>query len=373
VAGRARRARGRAGGGTVTILDRYWLREFARAASACVAAAVLLFVAVDLVERGDELLQHGVNAREAALYYLLRLPGVFVAVAPVAVLLAVLVTVSVRSRANETAAAFSAGVSVARLAAPLVAGCAAVSLFAFAASEILVPRAEAAARAAARGRIAAGRPAAQFASNRHWVRTADGIASAAVVDPQTGRLQGFSYFELDGAFRPTRRLDARAAVPRGHGRWLLSEGRERRFPGGSADTFREREVVLPATIQGFLESETSPAEMTWSRLASYTREARARGYDVARYEVDLHGKIAYPLLNVIVGFLAVPLALRSPRAGGLWRSVGLGLAAGFACWMVLSASLALGRRGILPPAAAAWLPDLLFAAAGAALFRRLRP
>ena len=47
--------------------------------------------------------------------------------------------------------------------------------------------------------------------------------------------------------------------------------------------------------------------------------------------------------------LAIPFALRSPRSGGVWRSIGLGLLMGFACWVVLSASLSLGRKGMLRP------------------------
>jgi len=54
----------------------------------------------------------------------------------------------------------------------------------------------------------------------------------------------------------------------------------------------------------------------------------------------------------------------------VWRSIGAGLLIGFFCWMALSASLSLGRKGLFPPIAAAWLPNLLFAAAGILLFRR---
>jgi lipopolysaccharide export system permease protein len=67
--------------------------------------------------------------------------------------------------------------------------------------------------------------------------------------------------------------------------------------------------------------------------------------------------------------LAIPFALRSPRSGGVWRSIGLGLLMGFACWIVLSTSLSLGRKGILPALLAAWLPGILITGTGAALFR----
>jgi lipopolysaccharide export LptBFGC system permease protein LptF len=42
---------------------------------------------------------------------------------------------------------------------------------------------------------------------------------------------------------------------------------------------------------------------------------------------------------------------------------------GFACWVVLSTSLSLGRKGVLPALLAAWLPGILIAGTGAALFR----
>lgn len=351
------------------ILSRYMAREFASVAAACAAGAVTLFVGIDLVERADELMGARVGAVDVAAYYLLRLPGVFVSVAPVAMLLAVLVTVSLRGRANELTAIFSSGVSLFRASAPLLCGCAAVSLLSFVLAETVVPAAESRAREIARGGIRTGKAAAQFSSNRYWVRGEDAIFSAQVVNARTGVLQGFQYLELDGEFRPVRRIDARSARLAGAGRWILRDVRERTLRDGGVRTFAEREYAFPATLRGFLEKETTPAEMTYSRLAGYTRDARARGYDVRRYEVDLHAKLSYPLLDVVVGLLAVPIALRAPRSGGLWRSIGLGLLVGFACWAVLSASLSFGRAGLLPPLAAAWLPAAIFAAAGGILLR----
>ncbi|HQT96647.1 MAG TPA: LptF/LptG family permease [Thermodesulfobacteriota bacterium] len=109
--------------------------------------------------------------------------------------------------------------------------------------------------------------------------------------------------------------------------------------------------------------------MTYAQLSGYVGELRRKGYDAGSYETDLYAKIAYPLLNVLISMLAIPFALRSPRSGGVWRSIGLGLLMGFACWVVLSASLSLGKTGMLPAMVAAWLPGVLFAGSGAALFR----
>ncbi len=357
----------------MTVVTRYMLREFLKMAAACTAGFLVLYVVIDFVERADDFLEHHAAMSEVARYYLYRIPSIFVMISPVVVLLAVLITVSLRARANEFTAVFSGGISLARACAPILAGCAAFSVVALGASEILVPRANRGAREIARLRVRPDKVAAQFSLNRYWVRAGDGILSAQVVDAARGELHGFQYLELDRDFRLVRRVDARLATSGEGGRWKLLDGKERSF-AAPADTasFREREFEFPATIQAFLDGETPPEEMTYAQLSNYIADSRGRGYDVRRYEVDLGAKISYPLLNVIISTIAIPLSLYAPRKGGVWRSIGTGLLIGFFCWIALSASLSLGRKGILPPVAAAWLPNILFAATGALLFRGAR-
>ncbi|MGE5188533.1 MAG: LPS export ABC transporter permease LptG [Gemmatimonadota bacterium] len=357
----------------MTIVTRYMAREFLKMAAACTAGFLVLFLVIDFVERADDFLRHGAATGEIARYYLYRVPSIFVMISPVVVLLAVLITVSLRARANEFTALFSGGISLLRACAPLIVGCAAFSVLALGTSEILAPRANRGAREIARVRVRPEEVAAQFSLNRYWVRAGDAILSAQVVDAARGELHGFEYLEIDRDFRLVRRVDARLATAGTGGHWKLWDGKERSFPGsGEASAFKARVYEFPATIQTFLDGETPPDEMTYAQLADYIADARGRGYDVRRHEVDLDAKISYPLLNVIISMIAIPLSLYAPRKGGVWRSIGTGLLVGFFCWMALSASLSLGRKGMLPPAAAAWLPDVLFAAAGASLLRGTR-
>ena len=357
----------------MTIVTRYMTREFLKMAAACTAGFLMLFVVIDFVERADDFLRYDAAMGEMALYYLYRIPSIFVMISPVVVLLAVLITVSLRARANEFTALFSGGISLLRACAPLLAGCAAFSVLALGTSEILAPRANRGAREIARLRVRPGKVAAQFSLNRYWVRAGDGILSAQVVDAARGELHGFQYLELDRDFRLARRVDARLATAGEGELWKLRDGKERLFSSSAEPAaFRERDFEFPATIQAFLDGETPPEEMTYAQLSDYIADSRGRGYDVRRHEVDLNAKISYPLLNVVISTIAIPLSLFAPRRGGVWRSIGTGLLVGFFCWMALSASLSLGRKGMLPPAAAAWLPDVLFTATGAVLLRGAR-
>ncbi len=357
----------------MTVLDRYMFREFARAAAACIFGFLLLFILIDFVDHAEKLLRYHATAPEIGRYYLSMVPGIFVMISPVGTMLAVLIVISLRMRANELTAMFSGGVSLARVCVPVVIGCALLSALSLLCSELVAPIANRNAREIERLRLRPGSVAAQFAGNRYWMRGQGGILSASLVESGSRSLKGFLYFEIDPEFRPVRRIEARSATVLPDGTWELHNGEERHLGTAmSVEKFTTRAYRLPETITGFLEGQTPPEEMTFSQLAGYVAELHRKGYEARKYETDLHAKIAYPLLNIVVAILAIPFALRGPRFGGIWRSIGLGLLVGFACWIILSASLSLGTRGILPPPVAAWLPGVLFAATGAALFRGVR-
>jgi len=354
----------------MTVLSRYMFREFLRAAAACILGFMLLFLVIDFVNNVEKLLRHGANFQEISWYYLSILPNVFVTIAPVGTMLAVLVVLSTRVRGNELTAMFSGGYSLSRICAPVMAGCIIVSALSLLSSEFLAPAANRHAREIKRLRMRPGSVAAQFSGKRYWMRGEGGILSATLVDTGSRSLRGFLYFELDREFRPVRRIEAREAGILPGGAWELRRGVERRLGDpSSVETFETRVYRFPETIAGFLDGETPPEEMTYAELSGYVGELRKRGFEARRHETDLQAKIAYPLLNVLIAMLAIPFALRSPRSGGVWRSIGIGLLVGFACWILLSASLSMGKKGVFPPVVAAWLPGALFVGAGAALYR----
>jgi lipopolysaccharide export system permease protein len=68
--------------------------------------------------------------------------------------------------------------------------------------------------------------------------------------------------------------------------------------------------------------------------------------------------------------VAVALALRRGREGHLSTSLLEAVGLSLALWGVQGICLGLGLSGRLPPWLAAWLPNLLFAAAGTAAVRR---
>jgi lipopolysaccharide export system permease protein len=89
------------------------------------------------------------------------------------------------------------------------------------------------------------------------------------------------------------------------------------------------------------------------------------------YEIQLQRRYALPVAPVVLALAGIPLALRPGRAararGALLCAA---LAAGYYAAFVAARALALA--GGLPAAAAPWIPNALFAAAGALLLARRR-
>ncbi|MCL1926134.1 MAG: LPS export ABC transporter permease LptG [Syntrophorhabdaceae bacterium] len=354
----------------MTVLSRYMFLEFLKAVAACILSFMLLYLVIDFADNADRLIRNNAGIQEIGWYYLSLIPKVFVMTSPVATMLAVLIVLSMRIRGNELTAMYSGGCSLTRICAPIMVGCALVSMLSLLCSEILAPAANRQAHEIKRARMKPGSVAAQFSGKRYWMRGEEGILSATVVDSASKSLSGFMYYELDRQFRPSRRIEARKAVVHPDGSWELHDGEERLLKNTHpADRFKVRTYSFPETIQGFIEGETPPEEMTFTELSGYVKDIRQKGYDARKHETDMHAKLSWPLLNILIATLAVPFALRGPRTGGIWRSIGLGLLVGFACWVILSASLSLGKKGIFSPLVAAWLPGALFMGAGATLFR----
>lgn len=86
-------------------------------------------------------------------------------------------------------------------------------------------------------------------------------------------------------------------------------------------------------------------------------EARRReGPAGLRYEIELHRRFALPVVCLILGFLAVPLAMQAGRSGRLGGfGIALGVLSGYYALLVFGENLA--RSGTLAPALAMWLPN----------------
>lgn len=115
----------------------------------------------------------------------------------------------------------------------------------------------------------------------------------------------------------------------------------------------------------------SSKEMSFSELYEYVHRLKSSGYHAARYEVDLHDKLAFPFSSLVMVLIATPLSLLRVRSGGAGRGITLTVLIAFAYWSVMSIGMTLGRSGAVPPALSAWFANILFISASAFILHRM--
>ena len=120
----------------------------------------------------------------------------------------------------------------------------------------------------------------------------------------------------------------------------------------------------PATAQpaGGLESR-QVALTPWVDVANTAEGIRTATRTADGYLVEVHKKYAITVACLVFVLVGIPLALRFPRGGmGLVLGGGLGI---FALYYIsLTAGEPLADAGLVPPAVAMWLPNVVFTLLG---------
>lgn len=149
----------------------------------------------------------------------------------------------------------------------------------------------------------------------------------------------------------------------------------------AADTYQLVELRLVAGMGKDLEInqvirvgdlfvQPTPEEETAAALKKAIENGRANRQDTTNLEVAYHVKFSLPASCLVFALTSAAFAVSLMRSGpfvGLIVSMGLVML--FYNFHIVSTEI-LGNRGWLPPLAAAWLPDLLYAAVAVVLIWR---
>ena len=352
----------------IRILSRYIAREFLKLLSLWIASFFMIFFVIDLVEKVNEIIVHNAPFYLILEYFLYNLPSVLSMTLPFATLLAALITSGVLARNNEVVAMKAHGVSTYRIMIPLLVLAASVTAFIFLSNETIVPYSTRKANYIWSVKIKQEEERAFFKVNKIWYRGEDRIYNIRLLEPKKDILRGVTIYRFDEAFNLRQRADARRAQWNGFG-WTFYDVAIRDFlPGGEVVTeiYDERKIPLQEKPEDFKKGMKNPDEMTYRELKAYVEELTREGYDPTRYVVDLHHKVSFPFLTLIMVLMGSPLALAAGhgRGGGIAQGVGLSIVIGFVYWVAFAISVAIGHSGTFPPFIAAWAPNIFFALLG---------
>jgi len=369
--------------------DRYLFRELLTPLAYCLGGFLVFWISYFFFTELDQMQEHRLNLFDAMEYALAMLPGFFVMVLPIALLLALLYALTHHARHHELTALRAAGVSLWRLCAPyFVVGLAAAGIH-FALNESAVPRcanwteeilsrhvaAEANPRAKTRYTKIGFR---NSRAHRIWQIGEYDAAAKTMVNPNV------TWNLPDGSWRELRAERAEYV----NGVWVFFN--VKRF--AQTDSGARLVQLAGTNVLAMPEFDETPkrilsdiklgdaqtvrgsrsADIPLAQLREYLRlhpDLPAEDADALR--TKYYGRLAAPWTCLVVVLMAIPFGAQSGRRN-LFFGVAGSIFICFAYFVLQQVSLAFGMNGHLAPWLAAWLPNLAFAAAGSVLILRTR-
>jgi len=355
------------------LIDLYVMRQYLHVVVLAFIGLLGLFYIGTIVDLSDKLFK--ANASTAMLIEFLwySTPQFIYFLLPIAILVAVLVTIGTLSKTSELTVLRACGVSLYRLSAPLLLIATVWSGVLFGLEEYVLAAANK--KKTAIENVIRARPATVVdLANRHWlVGTNDRVYYYGGYDARNKMFANLSVYEIaQGPYRVVSHtfVERARAVRSG---WTGGPGWTQVFPkngGARRDAFPSKSLKLdPAK---FFETEQADAQaMTVLQLQQYVKQLKMSGLSVGGYEVDLQRKIALPLMTIVMTLIALPFGVTTGKRGALY-GIGLAIALAFAYQIALTAFGVLGSAGLLPATLAAWAPNLLFLAGAIYLLLTVR-
>ena len=359
-------------------LDRYVLRLYVLSYLTALLLLVGLVVIVDMATNIDEYMTPGrdgatVSVLSVVRLYTLKLPFLYLQMAPFVTLVAGLFTAAKLSRFNEVVAALNAGISSRRLFAPIFAAAVGLALTTFGLREATGPLL-ARDRDILADQLTSHRPRPEF--DDFWVPDGQGRSwrvheySPAVEGLGEARILGLLGVFSEGDRAISIHADEATWSPERNG-WALSSGeltemntvelRPRRIAFLGADEFTPTDVELA------WKGRENPLDLSFGEC----RELLRRDPSNMQYRTTSHYHLTFPLAGLLLLGVGLPFMVGQERGRAVER-----IATGFLICLIYFGldfvCRTLGLQGLLRPLFAAWLPVVFFGSLGAVLYGSMR-
>ena len=340
----------------------YLAKLFTVRIAAMLFVLVLVLLMLDLLSKSGEILAVPGNGQGELLTYAgLRVPQLISRFLPYSVLLATLITLVTLNQNSEVIAMKAAGLSAHQVLAPLLLTAGIVSVATFVFNEQVVTKSTQTLKAweaVEYGPI----PTESGVKTNVYLTDGDNILTAAYVagSGEAIAMRKVTWYRRNPDGMIVEQIDADRARYAGPG-WRL-EGGLTRFNVQNAVTDDPASVVvgeglLPEQID--LAKIDPDGEPFWT-LGSSIAEFERAGRRTSELRAKWWHKISGPLSAFLMPLLGAVAAFGLARSGQLFVRAVIGMALGFAYFVVDNGALAMGSFGGYPPFLAAWSPFLLF-------------
>jgi LPS export ABC transporter permease LptG/LPS export ABC transporter permease LptF len=363
------------------LVDTYILSSFLTYLALMLASFVLLELIRNFFELINDMLRNNIALYTMFKYLFFLSPQLIYQMLPISILVAVLAAFGVMSKQNEITAFKACGVSLFRLAAPILVGSVLLSggLFAF---DFYYVASANRIQDALRDQIKGRATQTYLRPDRTWKMGYDSMRIFNYKyfnnSGDESTMNEASVFELEPkTFRLQRQIYARQAHWNASLKtWVFEDGWSCEYKGANCDVYTPfqattfRELTEPPDY--FLHEALEDKQMNFLQLDRYIKDLTQSGFEgTSKLQVRFYRKFALPLFALIMAVIAIPFGFLVGSRGAM---TGIGVSIGIAVVYLAVGQLfeKVGDVNLLSPVMAAWAPDVVFALAGSYLLLRMR-
>lgn len=354
------------------ILDRYIIKKFLGTYVFAIALIIVVVVIFDAAEKIDDFIEFKAPLSKIAFqYYLNFIPFFINQFSGLFTFIAVIFFTSKMAYDTEIIAILSSGVSFRRLLWPYFVSALVITLLSLSLNLVIIPAANA-------RRIDFEmqylRSMRNTTYDRHIYRQIEPGTFIYIRD-YTDESYSASYFVLEtyenGSIVSSLEA-ANASFDPETGRWSAPKSIQRNFEGEKevfSNTARlDTMINLNTTELGRVDELVKT--MNISQLSKFIEQQRSKGSDmISIFEVERHNRFAFPFATFILTIIGVSLSSRKVR-GGTGLHIGIGIALCFSFILFSKFADEFAKGGVLPPAIAVWIPNVIYAFAAIYLYKK---
>jgi len=320
----------------------------------------IMVLTVDLLfTMADLIINKGIPAWAVFKLLLYKLPSLLVMTFPVSTLFGTAMSLGRLSQNNEIVAMRTSGITVFRLARPLLLIGILMTLVSYVTNEKIVPNANHIADNITR-QIIYKQPLPEVKENVFFKDPHNRYYYAKRVDNRTKMMEGIMVYEVtDERFPRTILAESATFVGR---EWLLKNGVIHKYDDKGylnyEATFADMKINISEEILRFSDQKQI-TDMNQRELKANIEAQAKSGADTKAMQTEYYMKFAIPLSCFVFALIGIPFSLFSPRSGRTWGMV-LTIVFMFTFYVFASVFRSLGKGGMLPPVWAAFTPQLTF-------------
>lgn len=349
------------------ILDRYISKNFIKSFLLSLVAFMGIFIVSQLFRVVKYLSDGRFTPKDAVMFIVTMLPRIFIDVAPLAVLLGCMMTVSVMASNLEIISLKTSGISFKRIVITPIILSLFISIAVFFVNDSVYPKFQKMNRDLKRGEVTVRE--APIEKRNAFLRgeNANYVYLMSKLNRKTGFAENVEIIDLNDDFSKAERIVTAREARYNFSKkmWVLKD----------ANVYVEKKGAKPEKVDYFAEPKYSdipdhfitttvePRTLTIKELKQTIRDMTSIGGDTKELMVELGNRYSFPFASFIISFLGLALGGRYVR-GTSAVSLGVCVLLGYGYYIVKASFEAFSSNGFLNPLIGGWIPNILFLIVG---------